>query len=179
MPIQTTHKLMKQSFSIIWKVAEFLFKRWHLQKKTGAAFARGKDTKSFLSPWNKGLLLDGHSLRLSEEVSFQNVAVYGVTGKGKSSVFVRPIIFDKSKKDAVLIVNDMSGDLYAQTSGQMYERGYRVIVLNPHDLAHSHRYNPFLDIDGENETVHMAQMVMVDRRIQCGRQGRSVSSPSF
>ena len=158
MPIQTTHKLMKQSFSVMWKVAEFLFKRWTLQKKTGAAFAREKDTKNFLSPWNKGLLLDGHSLRLSEEVSFQNVAVYGVTGKGKSSVFVRPIIFDKSKKDAVLIVNDMSGDLYAQTSGQMYERGYRVIVLNPHNLTCSHRYNPFLDIEGENETVHMAQM---------------------
>ncbi len=129
-----------------------------LRNKTGAEFAKARDYKSYLSPRNKGLLIDGKSLRLSEEVSFQNVAVYGVTGKGKSSAFVKPIIFDKSNTKSVLIVNDMSGDLYRDTSGRMKSKGYRVIVLNPHDLAHSHRYNPLLDIQNENETVHLAQM---------------------
>ncbi len=136
----------------------YLYKGWALNPKTGAQFATAKDYKSYLSSRNKGLLLDGHSLRLSEEVSFQNVAVYGVTGKGKSTSFVRPIIFDKSNSANVLIVNDMKGDLYRDTSGHMKSKGYRVIVLNPHDLAHSHRYNPFLDIQHDNETMHMAQM---------------------
>lgn len=126
--------------------------------KTGAQFAKNKDVKEYLSPKNTGLLIDGYSRRLSEEVSFQNVVVYGVTGTGKSSAFVRPNIFDKADRPSVIVVNDMSGDLYRDTSGQMAAKGYRVIVLNPHDLAHSHRYNPFLDIQNENETIHLAQM---------------------
>lgn len=158
MPIQTTHRLMKQSFSLMWKGADYLVNGWSQIDTRGAQFARPKDYRGYLSPRNKGLLLDGDRLRLSEKTSFQNVAVYGVTGKGKSSVFVKPIILDQSFRESVIIVNDMSGDIYADTSGHMRDRGYRVIVLNPHDLQHSHRYNPFLDIHHENETVHMAQM---------------------
>jgi type IV secretory pathway TraG/TraD family ATPase VirD4 len=129
-----------------------------LRDKTGAEFAKARDYKTYLSPRNKGLLIDGKSLRLSEEASFQNVAVYGVTGKGKSSAFVRPIIFDKSDSNSVLIVNDMKGDIYRDTSGRMARKGYRIIVLNPHDLAHSNRFNPFLELKNENETVFMAKL---------------------
>ena len=154
----SVQKLLTFPFSLLRMGIEMMLKKRFLQEKKGASFARLRENRSYLSPRNKGLLIDGHSQRLSEDVSFQNVAVYGVTGKGKSSVFVRPIIFDKSRSDCVLIVNDMSGDLYAQTSGHMRQRGYRVIVLNPHDLTHSHRFNPFLAIKNENETVHMAQM---------------------
>ena len=155
---RNTQKLLTFPFSLLKMLAGFLFKRWYLQEKTGAAFASDKDRRTFLSPRNTGLLLDGHNLRLSERDSFQNVAVYGVTGKGKSSVFVRPIIFDKARSKSVLIVNDMSGDLYRETSGHMAQHGYRVVVLNPHDLSRSNRFNPFLGIENENETVHMAQM---------------------
>lgn len=158
MSLQTTYNLLKLPLSIFWQLLEYLFKGRVLQKVTGAQFAKPGEYKEFLSKRNKGLLLDGHSLRLSQRDSFQNVAVYGVTGKGKSSVFVKPIIFDKSRTDSVLIVNDMSGDLYAETSGHMRDRGYRVIVLNPHDLTRSHRFNPFLEIKHDNETIHMAQM---------------------
>lgn len=157
MPIKTTHDLFKSSFSVLGAGVEYMLKGYQTSK-TGAQFAKNKDVKEYLSPKNTGLLIDGYSRRLSEEVSFQNVAVYGVTGTGKSSAFVRPNIFDKADRPSVIVVNDMSGDLYRDTSGQMAAKGYRVIVLNPHDLAHSHRYNPFLDIQNENETIHLAQM---------------------
>jgi type IV secretory pathway TraG/TraD family ATPase VirD4 len=158
MPIKTTHELMGIAFRWMAAGFEYTVKGWALNKKTGARFAKAKDYKSYLSPRNKGLLLDGKSLRLSEKVSYQNVAVYGVTGKGKSTAFVRPIILDKANSSNVLIVNDMSGDLYQDTSGYMASKGYRVIVLNPHDLEHSHRFNPFLELQNENETLHLAQM---------------------
>ena len=158
MPIKTTHDLMKSSFRWLGSGAEYLIKSTNLNKKEGASFGRGKDIGQYLNSRNKGLLLDGYTRRLSEDMSFQNVAVYGVTGTGKSSTFVVPNILDKAKQKAVLIVNDMKGDLYRTTSGYMERNGYRVIVLNPHDLANSHRFNPFLDLQHENETIHLAQM---------------------
>lgn len=99
--------------------------------------------EDYLSKGNAGFLLDGRDLRLSQKVSFQNVAVYGITGKGKSSVIARPAILDQASKDSVLIVNDMSGDLHRDTSGAMAQAGYRVLVLNPNDPEHSNCLNPF------------------------------------
>ena len=114
-----------------------------LIRKEGAEFAKSSEVGEYLSRHHQGLLLDGRDLRLSEAVSFQNVAVYGITGKGKSSAIARPAILDQAKRKSVLIVNDMSGDLHHDTSGAMQAAGYRVIVLNPNDLEHSNRLNPF------------------------------------
>lgn len=113
MPIKTTHDLFKSSFSVLGAGIEYMLKGYQTSK-TGAQFVKNKDVKEYLSPKNTGLLIDGYSRRLSEEVSFQNVAVYGVTGTGKSSAFVRPNIFDKADRPSVIVVNDMSGDLYRE-----------------------------------------------------------------
>lgn len=129
-----------------------------LLRKEGASFAKASDVGEYLSRWNTGLLLDGRDLRLSEQVSFQNVAVYGITGKGKSTAIARPAILDKAKSDSVLIVNDMSGDLYRDTSGYMKARGYRVIVLNPNDLGASNRLNPFLGLKDPASIMRFAEL---------------------
>lgn len=129
-----------------------------LYRKEGAEFAKNSEVGEYLSPYNTGLLINGRDLRLSERVSFQNVAVYGVTGKGKSTALARPIILDKGRSDSVLIVNDMSGDLFRDTSGYMKSKGYRVIVLNPNDLENSNRYNPFLDIDSPASVMRFSEL---------------------
>ena len=129
-----------------------------LLHKEGAEFAKSSEVGEYLSRSNTGLLLDGKDLRLSEQVSFQNVAVYGITGKGKSTAIARPAILDKASSDAVMIVNDMSGDLYRDTSGYMKARGYRVVVLNPNDLAQSNRFNPFLSLNDPAAIMRMSEL---------------------
>ena len=84
--------------------------------------------------------------------------VYGIVGKGKSTVYARPLILDQAKKKSVLIVNDMSGDLHRDTSGYMKAQGYRVIVLNPNDLKHSNRYNPFLNFRKTTDLMRFAEL---------------------
>lgn len=74
-----------------------------LYRKEGAEFAKNSEVGEYLSPHNTGLLINGRDLRLSERVSFQNVAVYGVTGKGKSTALARPIILDKGRSDRALL----------------------------------------------------------------------------
>jgi len=129
-----------------------------LIRDEGASFAKSSDIRKFLSSSNSGILLNGRDLRLSERLSFSNVAVYGVTGKGKSTVYARPLIFDKAKTNSSLIVNDMSGDLYRDTSGYMEAQGYRVIVLNPNDLENSNRYNPFLEIQKDVDLLRYSEL---------------------
>lgn len=129
-----------------------------LVREEGAEFAKAGDLRKFLSPSNTGIPLDGKDARLSERLSFSNIAVYGIVGKGKSTVYARPLILDKAKTDSVLIVNDMSGDLHRDTSGYMHSQGYRVIVFNPNDLAHSNRYNPFLEFQNSTELMRFSDL---------------------
>ena len=53
----------------------YLLKGHVLSKTTGADFANKSSYRDYLSSSNNGLLLDGDSLRLSEQESFQNVCV--------------------------------------------------------------------------------------------------------
>ncbi len=129
-----------------------------LTRDEGASFAKSSDVKKFLSSSNTGILLNGRDLRLSEKLSFSNTAVYGVTGQGKSTVYARPLILDKAKTNSTLIVNDMKGDLYRDTSGVMKANGYRVIVLNPNDLENSNRYNPFLEIRKDVDLLRYSEL---------------------
>lgn len=79
-----------------------------LIRKEGAEFAKPSEIEEYLSRSNDGFLMDGRDLRLSQKVSFQNVSVYGITGKGKSSVIAKPAILDQANRESVLIINDMS-----------------------------------------------------------------------
>ena len=129
-----------------------------LAREEGAEFAKPSDMRKFLSPSNTGIPLDGKDARLSEQLSYSNIAVYGIVGKGKSTVYARPLILDKANTDSVLIVNDMSGDLHRDTSGYMKSRGYRIIVFNPNDLENSNRYNPFLNFEKNTDIIRFADL---------------------
>jgi type IV secretion system protein VirD4 len=129
-----------------------------LIRREGAKFATPSEIEQYLSRGNDGLLMDGRDLRLSQSVSFQNVAIYGITGKGKSSVIAKPAILDQARKDCVLIVNDMSWDLYRDTSGAMSKAGYKILVLNPNDREHSNRLNPFLHLNTPAATMRFAEL---------------------
>lgn len=129
-----------------------------LVREEGAQFASAGEIKHIVNSRNTGIPLDGKDARLSEEMSFANIIVNGIVGTGKSTVYARPLIFDKGRSDSVLIVNDMSGDLYRDTSGYMQSQGYRIIVLNPNDLKNSNRYNPFLNFEKSSDILRFAEL---------------------
>jgi len=129
-----------------------------LVRTAGAQFASSGEIREILNSQNTGIPLDGKDARLSEEMSFANIIVNGIVGTGKSTVYARPLILDKGQSDAVLIVNDMSGDLYRDTSGYMKSQGYRIIVLNPNDLKNSNRYNPFLNFEKPSDILRFAEL---------------------
>ena len=120
---------------------KFLLQQHALKTLSGAKFAsKRREYKKYLNERNKGLLLDGQNLRLSERESFQNVCLIARVGAGKTSQYIIPNVLDKARRKCSLVVNDPKGEVYAQTSQYMKDKGYNVIVINPEDLSRSSRF---------------------------------------
>ena len=116
-----------------------------LRQTGGARLLTNSETGDLLSPRNTGLLIDGDQGRLSERESFQNVCVVARVGAGKTSRYVVPAVLDRAKRNCSIVVNDPKGEVFAETSGYLQSRGFKVIAINPEDLAGSSRFNPLLE----------------------------------
>lgn len=151
---------MIDPYETAFNIGKFLIKGQSLKEKTGAKFARRRDYKSYLSPKHTGLLLDGQTLRLSERESFQNVCIIARVGAGKTSQYIIPNVLDKSQHKCSLVVNDPKGEVYAQTSQHMKDKGFNVIVLNPEDLNASSRFNPLWELTSPIEIEQLAHILI-------------------
>lgn len=100
------------------------------------------EKRKFLNPFNKGLVLDGEEARLSDKDSFNHMGIIARTGGGKTSTYIIPNILKLAQDKNSMIVTDLSGELYAKTSGFLKKKGFNVYVLDPEDLATSIGYNP-------------------------------------
>lgn len=79
-----------------------------------------------------------------------NAIVIGAPGTGKSFGIVRPNVMQMNSS---YVITDPSGELL-KTCGKMLERnGYEIRVFDLTDMAHSHRYNPFHYIRGEQDVL--------------------------
>lgn len=70
----------------------------------------------------------------------------GSSGKGKTQFFLMPnIILNgcNSKEQPTMIINDVKGELFNQTSEKLANNGYRVLNLNLRNETSSSRFNPF------------------------------------
>ena len=120
--------------------------------KTNGMMSEYKQDKIFSSN-NKGLLLDGKNKRLSRKDSFNHLALISRTGGGKTTSYVIPNIFKLASQNCSMVITDISGELFDNTSGYLQSRGYKIYVLNPENLDESIGFNPLfyikdsLDID--------------------------------
>lgn len=92
----------------------------------------------FFSPWNKGLIVGNKRISLSD--SYKHLVLMAPTGAGKTSSFVIPNVL--GLKNASCIVTDPSGEIFATTSGVLYDRGFNISVLDLRNPLTSLRFNP-------------------------------------
>ena len=79
-----------------------------------------------------------------------NAMIIGGPGSGKSYNIVRPCLLQAY---CSYVVTDPSGELLA-TTGKFFEsQGYDIRVFNLTDMAHSHCYNPFCYLRGEEDVL--------------------------
>ncbi len=131
-----------------------------LKRKGGAHLMTSSETGNLLAPRNTGLLVNGQEGRVSERESFQNVAVVARVGAGKTSRYIIPNVLDRAKRNCSIVVNDPKGEVFAETSGYLQSRGFKVIAINPEDLGGSSRFNPLLETKDDIEIEQVAEILI-------------------
>lgn len=86
-----------------------------------------------------------------------NSMVIGGPGSGKSYNIVRPNLLQKYGS---YVITDPSGELLATTGGFFEENDYDVCVFNLTDMAHSHCYNPFVYLRGEEDVLTLIECLI-------------------
>jgi len=104
---------------------------------------KDNEKHKLFSSFNNGLLIDGYKHRLSQKDSFNHFALISRTGGGKTTSYVIPNILKLAEEKNSMVITDISGELYEQTSGYLESKGYKIYVLNPENLDESIGYNPF------------------------------------
>ena len=128
-------------------------RRWE-----GARYMDPVEEGRFLSPRNKGWLVDGRKKRLSERVSYQSLLTVGGMGKGKSTCFVIPNLF--TLDDRSMVVTDTSGEIYEATANTLMMKGFDIQVLDLMDLKHSKTYNPLAYAHSFTEIEQVAHLLI-------------------
>jgi len=131
-----------------------------LKQQSGARLQSPKELEAFLGSRNTGLLIDGAQGRLSERESFQNVCVIARVGAGKTSRYIIPNMLDKASQKCSIVVNDPKGEVFAETSGFMKSKGFKVIAINPEDLPNSASFNPLLEAKNDIEIEQVAEILI-------------------
>ncbi len=144
-------KLLKDTFTGLFKVGATFIKPKMLRKESGARFSTTSELNSLFSSRNNGILIDGHKMRLNSKVSYEHIAVIAKPGSGKTTAYIIPNILELANSNSSIVVNDPSKEVFDLTSGYMQEKGFTVLRLNPDDLSQSSCFNPFNGLDARHE----------------------------
>jgi len=127
---------------IIIGIAAILFIFWIFKEEApdhtyNASFGSNSD---HLSRFNQGFSLGAKAL--TKKVSETNCALFGPTGSGKSSSVIISSAVSLARGKSSIIFNDVSGEIWENTSGFLSSKGYTCLRLNFSDPEHSESFNP-------------------------------------
>ena len=81
-------------------------------------------------------------------------------GAGKTSRYIIPNVLDRAKRNCSMVVNDPKGEVFAETSGYMQSRGFKVIAINPEHLEQSSTFNPLLEAKNDIQIEQIAEILV-------------------
>ena len=113
-----------------------------IDRTSGSRFCTEKEQLAIFPRAARGILVDGEKKRLSLDDSFKHVLVVAQTGAGKTTKYIIPNVLQLAENTNSVIVTDPSGEIFAQTSGYMQSKGFKVLKFDPTDPEHSIYYNP-------------------------------------
>jgi type IV secretion system protein VirD4 len=102
------------------------------------------DPNDYLGRWNHGFCVTG-SKSLTKKASFENCALFGPTGSGKTSQIILPSLQSLARGKSSIIINDPSSELYTKASTYLAKKGYKILRLDFSNSKKSESYNPLLE----------------------------------
>ena len=108
---------------------------------------------------NHGFAVTG-SKAITKKTSYENCAVFGPLGSGKSSVIIISSAFSLARQGSSMVFNDVSGEVYDRTSKYLAQRGYKILRLDFSNSNKSETYNPLLECRSVSDIQKMATMIL-------------------
>ena len=144
---------------MLWNLIQWIF---GLSKQRGiygsARWLTGISKWQLLNRWNKGLLLDGRSARLSLDRSYTHLALIAPTGAGKTVRYVLSNVLNM--KDVSCVITDPSGEIYLKSRWYLESQGYQVKVFNVSDVQNSLRYSPVYRCNTFSDIQKLSQLMI-------------------
>ena len=89
-----------------------------------------------------GVVLINNGKRMWVDDGEFHTLVIGVTGSGKTSAVINPLIYSLIKAKESMVLTDPKGELYRTHANHLKARGYDVIVLNFREPEKGNAWNP-------------------------------------
>lgn len=112
-----------------------------------------------LSCVNHGFAVTG-SKALTKKVSHTNVALFGPTGSGKTQCVIISSAFSLARAKSSIIFNDVSGEIYQQTSSYLAKKGYHILRLDFSDSSNSESFNPLIECKSISDIQKVALLIV-------------------
>lgn len=112
-----------------------------------------------LSAFNFGFAITG-SRAITKNLSHENVAVFGPTGSGKSSVIITSSAGSLARGNSSIIFNDVTSEVYQRTSTFLAEKGYKILRLDFSDSKNSETFNPLLECKSISDIQKVATLIL-------------------
>jgi type IV secretory pathway TraG/TraD family ATPase VirD4 len=114
------------------------------------------ENKLFSSASQGYALLVNKNLSIAK--SFENSAIFGGSGTGKSSQILIPSILTMNSSS--LVIHDPSGELALKTSGAKHKLGFSVKYLNYVAIHTSEKYNPLHRIKDYSDIKKISKIIV-------------------
>ena len=85
---------------------------------------------------------DGKNMWVDD--SEYHTLVVGVTGSGKTSAVVDPLVYSLAKHGESMVFTDPKGEIYRNHTTYLKHKGYNIIVLNFRDPQQGNAWNPLM-----------------------------------
>lgn len=140
---------------------------YFLDKGPGTILGKNKEGVPYILPFeNKNFKYQRN----------QNMVIFGATGAGKTSSFVKPNVL---QADASLMITDPKQEIYNELSVYLQNKGYDVYCFNLLDMNTSHRWNPLVKKDGSCEITVQDAVLMASSIIKNTKDPAEKTSDPF
>lgn len=110
---------------------------------------KNREIKKNFKVWNIGSKLTQGGIPVTYldgnyyyDDSFDHTLIIGSTGSGKTICEIMPLIFNLGYAGESMVINDVKGELYFNTSNFLKKQGYKINIVNLRNALASDGWNP-------------------------------------
>ena len=126
-------------------------------EKESDGYSRWMDEKEMKASWNiykvgvqdedaehGGVVFINDGKNMWVDDSEYHTLVVGVTGSGKTSAVVDPLVYSLAKAGESMVFTDPKGEIYRNHTTYLKHKGYNIVVLNFRDPQRGNAWNPLM-----------------------------------